>query len=217
MGSDNLTIWTVWHTSCAIKLPFSLLNLPRSPLYWFYYLICFNFHNSSNSPSHFSLPPTHQQWVAQCRLFPQLSAEKSADPDSRPEDQGPFERHMYHFLFSAPIKEDMEAAEVYLWRQNHAQRHTHAHISVCLIDRDGGLHPTPNPTDGYHASGKEQVWTAQWQLLPKQREMRGEKTQIKSFVYQRMWSNRDKDGGREKREEKQINSTQSSGTTNLEK
>lgn len=59
--------------------------------------------------------------------------------------------------------------------------HTHAGIFVCLKDRDGEIQSPP--TDGYHASGKEQVWTANWQLLPKQRGMRGKKTKSTSSMY----------------------------------
>lgn len=62
--------------------------------------------------------------------------------------------------------------------------HTHTHIqdvSVCLKDRDGEIQTAP--TDGYHASGKEQVWTVKQQLLPEQEGMRGKRTQTIPTVY----------------------------------
>lgn len=58
-------------------------------------------------------------------------------------------------------------------------------IFVWLKDRDGVIQPS---TDGYHASGKDQVWTANWQLLPKQRRMRGKRTTSTSSMYiEWMW------------------------------
>lgn len=63
---------------------------------------------------------------------------------------------MCHFLFSDPIKEEREAACINTCTLVNAK--TRTDISGGLKDRDGEIQ-SPS-TDGYHASGKEQVWTA---------------------------------------------------------
>lgn len=109
---------------------------------------------------------------------------------------------MCHFLFSDPIKEEMEAACVnmcMLENVKNTRTHTHTHacthvgISVCSKDRDGEIQSPP--TDGYHASGKEQVWTANWQLLPKQRWIEGTRTQSTSSVYIEWMCGKTNEGG----------------------
>lgn len=75
-------------------------------------------------------------------------------------DQRPSERNMSHFLFSDPIKKEMEAACINVCTlENAKEKHVHTQgISVRLKDRDGDIWFPP--TDGYRAPGREQVWTA---------------------------------------------------------
>lgn len=142
-------------------------------------LINFNFHHFSNSSSHFPKPPTHQPWGGHGT---DCSSRLLRNVSIHTQDQRPSERHMCHFLFLDAIKEEIEAACMNMCaledaKNMHKNTHTHTHsgVSVYMKDRDGEIQ---SPTDGYHASGKEQVWTANWQLLPKQRGKRGKENHI---------------------------------------
>lgn len=138
-----------------------------------YNQIHFNFHHSSNSPSHCARPPTHQSWgglAAACSS--QLCVEKCGNPDLRPEAL--WETHVPLPILGSNQGGNGSSLRDHVYtreRKKHAYTHIHMGISVCLKDRDAEIQSTS--TDGYHASGKNQVWTANWQLLPEQRGMRG--------------------------------------------
>lgn len=149
----------------------------------FYNLINFNFHHFSNSSSHCPRPPTHQPWTVRCRLF--FSATCWEMCQSRLKIRGPPRdtcAASYSQTQSRRKWKQLAWTRVHLWTgKKNTHTYTQRDISVRLKDRDGEIQSPP--TDGYHASGKEQVWTTQSQLLPKQRGIRGVKTMSTSSMY----------------------------------
>lgn len=118
------------HTDILYAIAFFTSPSPQGPTIFIILSNSSQFHRSSNSYSYSPQPPTHQPQTAQCRLSPLLSVERNcASPDSR--DQRPSEGHMCHFLFSAPIREEMEAA----CANTCILTRTHRHISVHLKHR----------------------------------------------------------------------------------
>ncbi len=119
----------------------------------------FNFPNCS---SHRPQPPTHQPrggHDADC------SSRLLRNVPIHTRDQRPSERHMCHFLFLDPIKEEMEAACMNMCALEDAKKHakiqTQSHI--CLFERQGRRDAVSNrwlPCLGQRVSLDSQVTTA---------------------------------------------------------
>lgn len=158
------------------------IHLPTVTLSLFFNLINLNIHHFSNSPSHCPQPPTHQQCVA---MMPPvlLIGYVLKNVQSQTGDQRPLPRDTcatsYSWIQSRRKFQQLAWTCVHLKTQKihvytthtHAQMDTQTRIHICLyvFERQGRRVSQSLPTDGYQASGKEQVWTANRQLLPKQR------------------------------------------------
>ncbi len=117
--------WTFWHAQISRTQSNSLNHFaaaPPHPTASFYNLINFNFHHFSNSSSHCPWPPTHQPWGVP--MPPVLLSYVSRNVPIQTGDQRPSERHMCHFLFSDPIKEEMEAACMNTCTLENAKKYT---------------------------------------------------------------------------------------------
>lgn len=126
-------------------------------------------------------PPTHQPWGGPVPpVLLSYVSRKCANPDSRPEAL--WETHVPLPILRSNQGGNGSSLHKCVKNAQKKQKHvrTQTGISVCLEDRDGEIRSPP--TDGYHASGKEQAWTARWQLLPKKRGMRRKKTKSTSSI-----------------------------------
>lgn len=91
----------------------------------------------------------------------------------------PQETHVQRFILGSNQAANISSLHEHVYTSGCTRVRTHTHTSVCMggFESRDSVGQAPS-ADGCRASGEEQVWTANPQLLPKQRGMRCKSTKM---------------------------------------